>query len=280
MRSSLGSGSQKLASRSFPCPGSGALPAWRRAAGSGERVAHVGATRLPSRALTRPLSAGSRQRASAAPDTGSPVSPLDVLRKENELLKATISDAKVSIGDLEQSLQDAGVTAPPAPLGAVGAVVDPSALQPEDFWSPAIEVPPGFGYQEEYGPITPVPNHDGTECLQWDNTLWAKGDHFKVTKRAGHVQLRLPLSQWQQRLSCCGRFQDSEAVRERPTAFGHGLFSQAHRMPAAHTELCHHPHPAIRCGMRSQKRPQLHGTVFTPSCWAPGKARTLSRILT
>lgn len=34
--------------------------------------------------------------------------------------------------------------------------------QPEDYWSPAIEVPPGYAYEDEYGPISPMPNHDGT----------------------------------------------------------------------------------------------------------------------
>lgn len=51
---------------------------------------------------------------------------------------------------------------------------------PEDFWSPAIEVPDGIEYQDVYGPISPVPNHDGTECFRWDNTLWKKADHFRV----------------------------------------------------------------------------------------------------
>ena len=36
-------------------------------------------------------------------------------------------------------------------------------------------------YKDEYGAITPVPNHDGTACFKWDDTLWAKADHFKVT---------------------------------------------------------------------------------------------------
>jgi len=35
-------------------------------------------------------------------------------------------------------------------------------VQPEDYWSPAIDVPPGYVYEDEYGPITPMPNHDGT----------------------------------------------------------------------------------------------------------------------
>jgi hypothetical protein len=46
------------------------------------------------------------------------------------------------------------------PCTAAAAAV--TALQPEDYWSPAIDVPPGYGYQDDYGPISPMPNHDGT----------------------------------------------------------------------------------------------------------------------
>ncbi len=42
-------------------------------------------------------------------------SALDLLRKENELLKRTITDASVSIEDLEQQLLDAGVDLPTPP---------------------------------------------------------------------------------------------------------------------------------------------------------------------
>jgi 1,4-alpha-glucan branching enzyme len=103
-----------------------------------------------------------------------------VLRRENELLKQTITDAQVSIQELEVSLKDANVPVPDGqPLGG-SAAIDPANLQPEDFWSPAIEVPPGYEYRDEYGAITPVPHHDGTECLKWDDTLWSHADHFKV----------------------------------------------------------------------------------------------------
>eukprot|EP00878_Enallax_costatus_P000275 GHUV01000346.1.p1 GENE.GHUV01000346.1~~GHUV01000346.1.p1 ORF type:complete len:864 (+),score=177.11 GHUV01000346.1:148-2739(+) len=104
------------------------------------------------------------------------VSPLDVLRRENELLKQTITDAQVSIKDLESSLSDANV---PIPQGSSSANLDPSNLQPEDFWSPCIDVPAGFVYEDEYGAVTPVPSHDGTECLKWDETLWSHADHFR-----------------------------------------------------------------------------------------------------
>lgn len=35
---------------------------------------------------------------------------------------------------------------------------------------------------ERYGQISPVPDHDGTECLKWDESLWSHKDHFKVRR--------------------------------------------------------------------------------------------------
>lgn len=37
-----------------------------------------------------------------------------------------------------------------------------------------------FEFQEVPGQISPVPDHDGTECLKWDPSLWSHADHFKV----------------------------------------------------------------------------------------------------
>jgi len=45
---------------------------------------------------------------------------------------------------------------------------------------PHPQVPEGVEYVDDYGAITPVPDHDGTACFKWDDTLWAKADHFKV----------------------------------------------------------------------------------------------------
>lgn len=79
---------------------------------------------------------------------------LEMLKAENELLRAAVIEGGEGSGELKK---------------------------PEDFWSPSIEVPDGVEYVEPYGPISPVPNHDGTECFKWDNTLWKKADHFKVS---------------------------------------------------------------------------------------------------
>lgn len=124
-------------------------------------------------------SSARRQRVVSVRAETESLSPLDVLRRENELLKQTINDAQVSIKDLESSLIDANVPVQPGESYASAALVDPRSLQPEDYWSPAIDVPPGYVYEDEYGPITPMPNHDGTECLKWDDTLWSHADHFR-----------------------------------------------------------------------------------------------------
>lgn len=54
-----------------------------------------------------------------------------------------------------------------------------SAETPEDFWSP-VTGPISGGSVDDYGTIQPVPDHDGTECLKWDDSLWTHADHFKV----------------------------------------------------------------------------------------------------
>ena len=53
---------------------------------------------------------------------------------------------------------------------------------PEDYWSPVSD-PISVGNVDEYGSIQPVPQHDGTECLKWDDSLWSHADHFKVCCR-------------------------------------------------------------------------------------------------
>ena len=50
----------------------------------------------------------------------------------------------------------------------------------EDFWSPVAAPIPSSGTVDDYGALQPVPAHDGTECLKWDDSLWSHADHFKV----------------------------------------------------------------------------------------------------
>lgn len=55
----------------------------------------------------------------------------------------------------------------------------PTPTDPEDYWSPLQHVPAGHLMQDVHGDISPVPAHDGTECLKWDPSLWSHADHFK-----------------------------------------------------------------------------------------------------
>jgi hypothetical protein len=108
------------------------------------------------------------------------MSPLEVLRRENELLKATVAEASASIQELESSLSSSNVPLPQGGMVSSPAGLDTRNLEPQDYWSPTIDVPAGYVYEDEYGAITPMPNHDGTECLKWDDTLWSHADHFRV----------------------------------------------------------------------------------------------------
>lgn len=46
--------------------------------------------------------------------------------------------------------------------------------------SEMLQADPGAPFVEQYGAIQPVPQHDGTECLKWDDSLWGHAEHFKV----------------------------------------------------------------------------------------------------
>jgi 1,4-alpha-glucan branching enzyme len=79
------------------------------------------------------------------------------------------------------------VELPAAEFGAEDSI----PASPEDFWSPALDIPEGLAMEDVYGPITPVPNHDGTMCFKWDNTLWSAEGHFRVRVHAGAVSTLL-----------------------------------------------------------------------------------------
>lgn len=130
----------------------------------------------------------------AAP--GEKLSALELLRRENELLRQTLDVANVPVDAIStpsasssksssslsaKSVRPKSVaTSDPVQLSLLDAEGSGTALVPEDYWSPCIEVPDGMEYVDEYGPISPVPNHDGTMCFKWDNTLWSAAEHFKV----------------------------------------------------------------------------------------------------
>jgi hypothetical protein len=115
------------------------------------------------------------------------MTPLDVLQRENELLRGTISTSEGIIAELESALGNAGV---PIPAVTLPDSVDIQSATPEDFWSPAMNVPEGHEWREIYGNISGIPDGDGTECFKWDNTLWSKENHFRVRRADSH---RVPL---------------------------------------------------------------------------------------
>ena len=57
---------------------------------------------------------------------------------------------------------------------------------PGDYWTPQGK-DQGGEWHEQLGALSPFPDHDGTECLKWDDSLWSHADHFKV--RHGILQL-------------------------------------------------------------------------------------------
>lgn len=111
------------------------------------------------------------------PDGGGISSAADLLQKENELLKSTLQ----------------AVTQEPASTAEAAAAqdkatdadedVDDPAISAEDYWSPVVKA--GGEFVERYGEVSNPPEHDGTQCIQWDNTLSTHSDHFKVGGPAG-----------------------------------------------------------------------------------------------
>lgn len=62
----------------------------------------------------------------------------------------------------------------------------PAPTSAVDYWSPQ-QADPGEAFVELYGDIKPVPGHDGTECMKFDDTLRSHSDHFRV--RTGNARM-------------------------------------------------------------------------------------------
>lgn len=65
-------------------------------------------------------------------------------------------------------------------------------------------------FVEQHGAISPVPSHDGTECLKWDESLGSHKDHFKVRER-GSKPLRATKTRCT--LSPAGALEDGQSIR-------------------------------------------------------------------
>lgn len=75
-------------------------------------------------------------------------------------------------------MRAAGVSVPDATINT--PVSSAEGQIPEDFWTPEVAAVPGGLNEDPLPPMSPIPEHDGTACLQWDDTLWSHADHFRV----------------------------------------------------------------------------------------------------
>lgn len=98
----------------------------------------------------------------------------------------TESEPEVTPGRVDSGILEGGVSV--ALLDKAKDVEETGISSPEDFWTP-LRPPPSKGeYKDQYGKLSPVPEHDGTECLKTDDTLWTHAEHFKV-----HMSIRIVL---------------------------------------------------------------------------------------
>lgn len=100
----------------------------------------------------------------------------------------TESEPETTPGRVDSGILEGGVSV--ALLDRAKDVEETGISSPEDYWTP-LRPPPSKGeYKDQYGSLSPVPQHDGTECLKTDDTLWSHADHFKVqSSAAAHADL-------------------------------------------------------------------------------------------
>ena len=178
--------------------GLGSRPVRKGARGSGAAGASAEASSKSASCCaprSRPCAFGRRRTpqrllrlATAAADDAdvSGLSPLELLERENELLRQSLEAAGDSVKELESELTDAGVTFEKedddeAENGASSAAgSSPSAAgDPEDAWGPVQFQPDGHVMEEAYG-VPHDPQGDGTECLRFDPSLWSHADHIRT----------------------------------------------------------------------------------------------------
>lgn len=97
---------------------------------------------------------------------------------DNPTLAQTESEPEVTPGRVDSGILEGGVSV--ALLDKEKDVEETGISSPEDFWTP-LRPPPSKGeYKDQYGKLSPVPEHEGTDCLKTDDTLWTHAEHFKV----------------------------------------------------------------------------------------------------
>ena len=97
---------------------------------------------------------------------------------ENPTLALTAEEPTESPGLVESGILEGGVSV--ELLDRERDVKETGIRSPEDFWTPLKPSPSQGEYRDQYGKISPVPQHDGTDCLKTDDTLWTHVEHFKV----------------------------------------------------------------------------------------------------
>jgi 1,4-alpha-glucan branching enzyme len=133
------------------------------------------------------ITAQAQSKGGSSSGTSSGTSPLELLRKENELLRQTLEtaedaddlheDAEEPIYEQETSPHEGGVSVPI--LDKQQDIQETGISTPEDYWTPLESAAGNAEFQDDYGEIRPMPQHDGTECLKWDDSLWSHAEHFK-----------------------------------------------------------------------------------------------------
>jgi len=116
------------------------------------------------------------------------------LKEENAAVREEIEQTEAEIGGLVQTLESpkaakkngaAKGKAKPKAKAAAGDAQEFSASNgakakpdnPGDYWTPQGE---DLGeFVEQPGALSPLPEHDGTDCLKWDDSLWSHADHFR-----------------------------------------------------------------------------------------------------
>jgi 1,4-alpha-glucan branching enzyme len=102
----------------------------------------------------------------------------------------TLQEEGVDVAELERRLAEEEAEE--------DARLEAEAQTPEDYWTP-LQPPIVESLVDTYGPISPIPEHDGTECLKWDNSLWSHADHFKVGEPPSRQHFFLFCTSW----ACC-----------------------------------------------------------------------------
>lgn len=124
----------------------------------------------------RPVAAQAKSASKAPTPKGEPAPPA-----ENPTLAQTTKAPKQSPGRVDSGILEGGVSV--ALLDKKKDVEETGISTPEEFWTPLRPSPSnGAEFKDPYGELKPVPQHDGTECLKTDDSLWSHAEHFKVPK--------------------------------------------------------------------------------------------------